>query len=102
MGMPTCRSTNALLVASRLGERLTEGDADVLDRVVRVDVQIALGVDIEVDEAVARDLVEHVFQKWNPGLEAGHAGAVQIHADRDLGFFGISRDAGAACHGFIR
>ena len=33
------------LVAERLLDRLAERDADVLDRVVRIDVQIALGVD---------------------------------------------------------
>ena len=34
---------DALLVADRRLERLAERDADVLDRVVRVDVQVALG-----------------------------------------------------------
>ena len=51
---------------------------------------------------MARDLVEHVLKERNPGLEADHAAAVQVHAHRDLGFFGIARDAGAACHGIIR
>ena len=40
----------AALVADRLADRHAEGDADVLDGVVAVDVQVALGLDVEVDQ----------------------------------------------------
>ena len=42
------------------------GDADVFDRVVAVDVQIARAFDVHVDQAVARDLVQHVVEKPIP------------------------------------
>ena len=51
------------LSPSALRDRLPERDADVLDRVVRVDVQVALRAHGEVDHAVARDLVEHVVEE---------------------------------------
>jgi hypothetical protein len=35
--------------------------------VVSIDVQITMGLDLQVDQAVTRDLVEHV-------VEEGHAG----------------------------
>ena len=62
-------AADALLVADRLGDRLAERDADVFDRVVAVDVQVALGVDVEVDQAVAGDLVEHVVEEADAGGE---------------------------------
>src|SRR5690606_17733729 len=45
-------AADALLVADRARNGLAERDADVLDRVVRVDVQVALRLDLEVDETV--------------------------------------------------
>ncbi len=59
----------ALLVADRLGKGLAQGDAHVLDGVVAVDVQVALGLDLEVDSAVAGDLVEHVVEEADAGVE---------------------------------
>src|SRR5581483_8170021 len=49
---------DAALVAERLGEGLAERDADVLDRVVLVDMQVALGANGQIYERMARDLVE--------------------------------------------
>src|SRR5882672_471917 len=82
----------ARLVADRLGERLAERDADVLDGMVAVDVQVALGFDLEVDHGVARNLVEHVLEERQAGRELGRAFAVQVELHPDLGFFGISSD----------
>ena len=84
-------AAHAGLVADRLGDRLAERDADVLDRVVRVDVQVALGLDLEVDHAVARHLVEHVLEERQAGGELRHALAVQVEPDADLRFLGVAR-----------
>jgi hypothetical protein len=51
-------------------------DPGVLDGVVTVDVQVALGVHHDVEEAVPRDGVEHVIEEADPGLDRGLAGAV--------------------------
>src|SRR5260221_210579 len=66
-------AADAAFVADRLDERLADGDGDVLDRVVRVDVEVALGLDLEIEHAVARDLVEHVLQEGNARGQFGHA-----------------------------
>ena len=66
-------AANADLVAERLLQRLPERDADVLDRVVRVDVEITLRADGEVDHPVAPDLVEHVVEERHAGGEIGRA-----------------------------
>jgi hypothetical protein len=59
----------ALLVADRLRKGLADGDAHILDGVVAVDVQVADGFDLEVEAAVAGDLVEHVVEETDAGVE---------------------------------
>ena len=91
-------AAHAALVADRLGDRLAERDADVLDRVVGVDVQVACGLDLEVHQSVARDLVEHVVEERHAARELGDAGAVEVQLDLDPGFGGVAGDFSAA-HG---
>src|SRR5258706_10837182 len=85
---------DAGFVADRLGEGLAERDADVLDGVVRVDVQVALGVHLQVEHAVARHLLEHVLEKRDAGGELGHALAVQVEPEVDLRLFRVALDFG--------
>src|SRR3984885_8743007 len=47
----------ASLVAKRLRQRLTERDPHVLDRMVIVDMAVALGPDFDVDEGMTRELI---------------------------------------------
>jgi hypothetical protein len=63
---------------------------------MRIDVQIAFSDDVEIDHAVTRDLVQHVFEERQAGLELGCAVAVQVYADLDLGFLGVTCDLRAA------
>ena len=56
-----------------------------------IDVQIALGLDIQVDQPMARNLVEHVVKKTDAGVQARYTRAIQVDPHRDLGF---GRDAG--------
>src|SRR5690606_33488077 len=96
-------AADALLVAEGPGKGLAEGDADVLHRVVVVDVGIAHRLDVEVDKAMAGDLVEHVFEEGDTGVEAGLAAAIQVQADRDPGFEGIATDRRRALrHGILQ
>ncbi len=95
-------AADAALVAERLSHGLAERDADVLDRVVRVDVQIALGRDGEVEHAMATHLVEHVIEKRNAGRKLRVAAAVDHDADLDLGLRGSTRNLRAADWRFHR
>ena len=84
----------ALLVAPGLGQRLAERDADVLDGVMRVDMQVALGVNVEVDQPVPCNLVEHVVEEGNTGGELALTGAVEIQTHGNLRLQGVTGDFG--------
>ena len=53
-------AAHAFFVADRLGESLPERDSDVFDRVVGIYVQVAARFDLEIENAVPRNLIEHV------------------------------------------
>ena len=83
-------AADALFVANGLGKGLAQGDADVFHRVVGVDVQIAHGADVEVDQAMAADLVQHVLQKRHTGGKVAAPFAVQVDRDGNLGFQSVA------------
>ena len=89
-------AADAALVAKRLRAGLTEHDAEILDRVVRVHLQVALGADAQVQQAVAGDLLEHVLEERQAGGELGAAGAVQRQFDLDARLARLALDAGSA------
>ena len=87
---------DAAHVAERLLHRLAERDADVLGGVVVVDMQVALGLDGQVDARMARQQIEHVVEEADAGRNRRCAGAVEIDRDLDVGFLGGALDAGLA------
>ncbi len=92
-------TANAGLVAQRLGQRLAQADADVLDRVMGIDVQIALGLDGEVDEAVLAQQREHMIEEADAAGDVGLAGAVEVEGEVDFGFAGLAAKLCGASHG---
>ena len=69
-----------------------------------VDVQIAIRLDLQVDEAMAGNLVQHVLQEGYPRLEPGLAATVEIEPHANPRFQGMALNLGAAggkglCHG---
>src|SRR6266850_1821786 len=59
----------ALAVAEGLVDRGAEHQADVLDGVVLVDLDIALGLHRQVEEAMHRDELEHVVEERQSGAD---------------------------------
>ncbi len=90
-----------LLVAERHGEGLPQGNADVLDRVVVVNMSVALGADGEINQGMARELVEHMVEEPDPGRNVGNARPVEIEADLDARLLGFACDRTLA-HGESR
>ncbi|MNN30660.1 hypothetical protein D3C81_1443150 [compost metagenome] len=67
---------DAFLVADRLGECLAQGDTDVFDGMVIVDVQVTLALDVQIDQPMPGDLVEHVFKERHTDIKSGLAAAI--------------------------
>src|SRR5277367_2531790 len=54
-------------IAKRLAKGPAYYDADVLDRVMVVYVQIAAGLDLQIEKSVAREALEHVIEERHAG-----------------------------------
>src|SRR6056297_1368060 len=89
-------AADSALVAERLRERLPECDAYVLDRVVVVDVAVAVAAHGQVQQRVARELVEHVVEEADAAAVVVAPCPVERDLDADIGFRGLSGDARAA------
>lgn len=90
---------NAAPVTQRLRDGLADGDAGIFDRMVIIDMQVTLNLDIHVDQRMAAQLVQHMIEKSHPGGNCRLAGAVDIHAHRNRGFVGLADDlAFTFCH----
>ena len=72
-------------IAERLGERRAEDEGDVLDRVVLVDLEVAVGADGEVEQAVVGERAEQVIVEPDAGVDRPVALAIEPERDRDVG-----------------
>src|SRR5947209_2741035 len=72
---------DSAFVAERLRDGLSERDGDVLDRVVVVYVQVAAALDFEVEQAVAREQLQHVIEERHARRDLRRADAVEHKAD---------------------
>jgi hypothetical protein len=82
-------TSDAALLAERLGKRLAKHDAAVLDRMVEINVEVALGAEFDIDQGVARQLLEHVVEKADAGRNVVGSGPVEVEARRDPRFLGL-------------
>src|SRR5579885_2587296 len=85
---------DALHVTERLPDRLAERDAHVLGGVMMIDVEVALGLDRDVNARMPRQQVEHMVEEADAGGNARPAGAVEIDGDLDRGLLGVALDGG--------
>ena len=85
-------------VAERLVEGRPERDRDVLDRVVVVDVEVAVTRDVEVEQAVFRERVQHVVEEADPGVRGRLALAVDRERHLDRGFGRLALDGRTPGH----
>ena len=85
-------AADAGLVAQRLAERLAQANAHVLDRVVLVDVQVAGGLDGQIDGGVLGQQRQHVVEEADAGGDLRLAAAVQRQFQVDVGFRRLAVD----------
>ena len=55
-------------------------------------MQIAFGIDIQIDQAVTRDLIQHVIEERHAGIQLLLTGTIDIDRNADLRLVGIARD----------
>src|SRR5512146_2520311 len=87
---------NAALVAQGPIERLSQGNADVLDRVVLVDVEIAIAAQGEVECAMTREQFQHVIEKADAGTNFVAAGTFDGQSDGNARLGGVAPQLRAA------
>ena len=92
-------AAQAFFVANGAGHGLAKADADIFHRVVAVDVQVAVAIDFEVNQAVAGNLLQHMVKKTDAGAQIGLAGAVQVDAHGDARLCRVAADFGNAVGG---
>jgi len=83
--------TDCALVSDRLGKGLAEGDPNILDGVMPIDMEITAGPDLKVDQAVTRNLIEHVVKEWKTRVEGSFARAIKPNGHLNLRLRGVTR-----------
>lgn len=69
---------DAALITQRLGQCLTEANANILDRMMLIDFQISLRVDAQIDQRMFRQQGEHMIKKTNARANGRRTNAIQI------------------------
>jgi hypothetical protein len=91
-GDKVAESGDTTLVAHSLRNGHAEGDSDILVGVMIVDPQVSDCLDVEVDEPVGRQLVEHVIKERDAGVDVANASTVEVERHSHRGFVCVSRD----------
>ncbi len=85
------------LSPSAFANDLAEHDAGVLDRVMKIDLHVALGAHFEIEERVLGEKRQHVIEERNARRDRRLAAAIDGELDRDIGLAGDAVNLGVAC-----
>src|SRR5439155_16312088 len=81
---------DAFCIAEGFREGAADSNAGVLDGVVGVDMEVAGGIEREVEDAVAAELVEEVVEHADAGPDVRDAAAIEVKRDVDRGLAGLA------------
>ena len=87
-GYELSESIDPASISQGLGQGLAQSDAHILVGVMVVDMRVTNGMDVEINQSVAADLVKHVIQKRHTGAHLATAAAIEIQTHPDIGFAG--------------
>src|SRR5260370_3052018 len=80
-GVPETPDTRT--IPQRLAKRPAHHDPDVLDRVMLIDMEVAARLDHQIEEAMAREALEHMVEKRHAGMNFAAPRTVQRERHRD-------------------
>lgn len=91
---------DAPLVAKGLSKGFAKRNADILDRMMAIDMQIAMAAHFEIESTMLCQSGQHMIEKADPTIEFGLPGAIQIDGNGDIGLTGLAVNAGLSgvCH----
>src|SRR3546814_14779759 len=89
---------DAAFVAERPGDRFAERERRILDRMVLVDVKVALHAHRDVDQRMARQLLDHLVEEADAGGPRIIPRALSLDGKRAIPFLGRKLDGGVS-HG---
>jgi len=84
-------SQDAFLRSERFIDHLAKRNADVLHRVVLIDIQIAFGRELKIEAAVMSEEFEHVIEEANSARYLIFPAPVDIQRDLNLSLFRVAR-----------
>src|SRR5258708_2239640 len=87
------RAQNPKLVTQRLVESLTQGDPNVLHRMVVVHIQLALGVETKIEAAMPSKQFQHMVEESNAGGNLVPSSAIDVQRKVDASLVGVALDA---------
>src|SRR5688572_28366645 len=87
-------AVDAAARAERLRHGLAQRNAEILNRVVLIDVQIACGANFEIERTVARHQLEHVIEKPDSGTDVVPPFALDAETHTNLRLARFSVDYG--------
>src|SRR5262245_41866916 len=94
------KADNAFLVAESLIQRESQTDPHILDGVMRIDLEISLARDIQIENAMFGKQREHVVEKRNSSSSGSVSAAVEIERKLDVRLARSSCDGCLPlCHG---
>ena len=89
---------NAALIAQSLQHRLANSDTGIFGGVMLVDMQIAYRLDLQIDERMPRQLLQHMVQKANACGHVIYTTAVEVDLNINGRFVRLATDR-ACTHG---
>src|ERR1700722_11360131 len=75
-------------VAERLLHRLAERNTDIFSGVMMIDVEVAFGLDLDIDPRMPRQEIKHVIEEADTGRDRRTALAVEVDGNLDRGLLG--------------
>src|SRR6185437_10846030 len=78
---------NTPFITQRHRKCFSQSNTRILDGVMLVDVQVAVGDYFQVDVSMPRDLIEHMIKKMKPGRNLCLALAIKIKFNKNIRLF---------------